>query len=210
MLTPRAHIIDYRMGNLTSVKNAIEHLGYEVVVATEPEQLKDATHIILPGVGSFHRGMERLNEFGFTAALQEEVGKKKKPLLGICLGMQLLADRGLEHGETNGLGLIPGVVRKLESKDLNLPHIGWNNIQIENTHPAVPFQAAQKPDFYFVHSFCFETKEGSDVLATTEYGEKFAAVVARGSALGVQFHPEKSQKSGLGILKAFMEMKYVN
>src|SRR4051812_38969217 len=125
MLNNRIGVIDYRMGNLTSVMNAIESLSLEAVVASDPEVLEHCSHIILPGVGSFTRGMAQLDQFGFTDAIRTQCGEKQKPLLGICLGMQLLADFGFEGGETAGLGLIPGCVRKLETNGLPLPHIGW-------------------------------------------------------------------------------------
>ena len=198
-------ILDYKMGNLTSVANAFASVGAEVRIAASPAELRDADRIVLPGVGAFGEGMKHLTELGFTAPLREEVMNKKKPFLGICLGMQVLAERGFEFGDHAGLGWIPGQVKKLEAGTLRIPHVGWNNLKLVNPNPlfdGIP----QEIDFYFVHSFHFETAEQGNVSAVCGYGQDFTAAVAQGNIFGVQFHPEKSQKAGVRLLQNFLSL----
>ena len=199
-------IIDYGMGNLFSVKNALESLGAEVLISKNPEDLKNADQIILPGVGAFPDGMKNLKALGIIPALEEEVLENKKPFLGICLGMQLLASAGEEYGLTPGLSWIKGRVRKFDVMDgLKIPHIGWNDV---SSFPGAKlFNGIDSSIFYFVHSYFMVPENSGVVSASCEYGEKFAASVEAGNIFGVQFHPEKSQKSGLKLLKNFLCLK---
>ncbi len=195
-------LVDYGMGNLQSVRNACEFLGFAVKLVRSAAELDQAEKIILPGVGAFSEGMKNLNAQDLAAPLCRAVRENHKPLLGICLGMQLLADRGTEGGDTPGLGLIPGTVKRLETGGLRLPHIGWNDIRI--VRPTPVFLPDLAVDYYFVHSYFFAADDTADVVARTEYGIDFPCVVGRGSALGVQFHPEKSHRFGLELLKRFL------
>jgi glutamine amidotransferase len=197
-------IVDYGMGNLDSVARAVEECGGRAFIADRPEALADAAAVILPGVGAFGRGMENLESRGFVRALREDVVDREVPLLGVCLGMQLLAARSEEHGDNAGLGFIEGEVVRLEpAPGLPVPHVGWNNV--DQRRPSrlldgVPSGA----DFYFVHSYHFVPVHEEDVVATTDYGRPLVAVVEHGSIWGVQFHPEKSQRRGLALLSAFL------
>jgi len=200
-------IIDYGMGNLFSVKNALEAIGVEAKISNEPDDLRRAEQIILPGVGAFPDGMKNLKNLDIIPILEEEVLEKKKPFLGICLGAQLLATQGEEHQLTDGLGWIKGRVRRfqVDESKFRIPHIGWNdvfpkkdNILFKNVHP---------PIFYFVHSYHLVPEDQSVIVATSEYGETFAAALQKENIFGVQFHPEKSQKNGLRILENFLAYK---
>lgn len=195
------------MGNLFSVKNALEAVGAEIVISKNPEDLKRADQIILPGVGAFPDGMKNLKELGIIPALEKEVLEKKKPFLGICLGSQLLASYGEEHGSTSGLGWINGRVRRfrVDEKQFRVPHVGWNDVS--PVPGATLFKGIDSDIFYFVHSYFVAPEDPGVVAATCEYGEKFTAAVERGNIFGVQFHPEKSQKSGLKLLKNFLCLK---
>jgi glutamine amidotransferase len=197
-------IIDYRMGNVTSVANALRGLGAEVSVTNRTEDLERAERIVLPGVGAFGEGMRNLKALGLIPILEEQVLRKKKPFLGICVGMQVLANKGHEFGEHEGLGWIPGEVRRFEA-DLALPHVGWNDIQI--SRPSDVLKGMQSgADFYFVHSYHFVAENPSDVTATASYGQDFTAIVSRENIFGVQFHPEKSQKAGKVLLENFLKL----
>ena len=197
-------VVDYGLGNLASVQNALEHLGYDASVCSDPDALQAFDRIILPGVGSFRVAMERLDAQGWSVRIQEFVATGK-PLLGICLGMQLLFDKGEEHGPRQGLGLIPGQVTALTPEGgLRVPHVGWNNLATIVPHPLLS-GIKQQVDFYFVHSFHCVPEEHSAILATCDYGGEFVAVVARGNVAGAQFHPEKSQPSGLRLLDNFAD-----
>lgn len=197
-------IIDYGMGNLFSVKNALEAIGTEVVISKNPEDLKKADRIILPGVGAFPDGMKNLKELGIIPALEEEVLKKKKPFLGICLGMQLLAEEGEEGGFHKGLGWISGRVRRfqIDENKFRVPHVGWDDVN--SIGAAILFKDVLPQIFYFVHSYFMVLENPKALAATCDYGEKFTAAVEQGNIFGVQFHPEKSQKSGLAVLRNFL------
>jgi glutamine amidotransferase len=198
-------IVNYKLGNLFSVAKAFESFGGEVRISSEPSDLRAATHIVLPGVGAFPHGMDNLREAGLIEVLNEEVIEKKKPFLGICLGLQLLAEKGYENGESAGLGWVKGIVKRLEveSAGLKVPHIGWNNLEVKKDSRLF---AGVKPtaDFYFVHSYALHPEEESDIAATTEYGTKIVAAIERGNIYAVQFHPEKSQEAGLKLLENFL------
>jgi len=194
-------IIDYGMGNLSSVQRALEEVGAAAWISDQPSEIKEASSLLLPGVGAFGEGMKNLNDSGMTEAIREAVREDGIPLLGICLGMQLLATLGEEGGSLNGLGLIPGTVKQMTPQgDERLPHIGWNEVNPSEEHPM--FEGiTDGSDFYFVHSFHFETETP---LATTPYAGGFTSVVANEKVWGAQFHPEKSSKPGLKLLENFV------
>jgi glutamine amidotransferase len=203
-------IVDYGMGNLASVQRALLELGATPVVIDDPEQLQQADRIILPGVGSFGDAMELLQGRGWVEAIRAQVLDQGKALLGICLGMQLLAQSGSEgECDTSGLGLIPGDVVHLSRLGctLRVPHVGWNAITASPLSPPSPLLAGipDGTDFYFVHSYAFRTQEPSHLLASTDYDIPVAAVICSGSVFGTQFHPEKSSKAGFRLLKNFLE-----
>jgi glutamine amidotransferase len=197
-------IIDYGVGNLASVANAFERIGSDVMVCTDPAQLERCSHLVLPGVGSFRTGMEALHRRELAQGIVSHV-KSRKPLLGICLGMQLLFERGSESGPSVGLGLIPGDVLKLSpTPPLKVPHVGWNSLSEILDHPLM---VGVKPgvDVYFVHSYHCRPRDPSDVIANCDFGGTFVAAVARRNVAGMQFHPEKSQPAGVKILENFTE-----
>lgn len=196
-------IIDYGMGNLDSVARAVELSGGAPRLADSPNGLAGVERVILPGVGAYADGMQELKARGLDAALKTAV-EEGTPLLGICLGMQLLATRGFEGGETAGLGLIPGEVRRFapETPATRVPHVGWNEVRASRPCPlfdGVP----DGSDFYFVHSFHFVPEAAADAAAATGYCGGFVSCVHRANVFGVQFHPEKSQRLGLKVLKNF-------
>lgn len=193
-------IIDYGAGNLFSVKNALDFLGIENKITNNPDDLRSADRLILPGVGAFPDAMRMLNESGLVEVIKEEV--KKKPLLGICLGMQMLFEKGYEFGETDGLGLIPGSVKLMHPQgDLPVPHIGWNSLEFNE--PCRLLDKCENGEYvYFVHSFAAEC-DSRNVAAYCDYGMKIPALVFEGNVYGAQFHPEKSGDTGLNILRCF-------
>ncbi|WP_018662147.1 imidazole glycerol phosphate synthase subunit HisH [Heyndrickxia acidiproducens] len=192
-------IVDYGMGNIASASNAFRKLGYEVIITDDPKQLYAASHIVLPGVGAFKAAVFEIEKRGLRPVLEDLA--EKKPFLGICLGMQLLFETGFENGLSKGLGFIPGTVRKIETKHI-LPHIGWNTLDIKEGFPA--FNAFQNKHVYFVHSFQAETT-ASYIVASTDYGTEIPAVVRNKNVYGMQFHPEKSGKVGMDLLKTFLQ-----
>jgi glutamine amidotransferase len=197
-------IIDYNMGNLTSVANAIRFIGENPIISNKLVDIKGADYIILPGVGAFNDGIKNLKDLNLIDTLNEEVIKNKKPILGICLGMQLLAEEGYENGLNKGLGYIKGKVKKFDLKDKNLriPHVGWNDVYFKKNCPLFS-KLNKSEDFYFVHSYHLIPEE--DVITgVCEYGKEFVAVIQKNNIFGVQFHPEKSQRPGLQILKNFI------
>lgn len=198
-------IIDYGLGNLFSIENALKAIGIPARVSRDPEDIESASKLILPGVGAFQDGMENLKRLGLVEVLTREVMQAKKPFLGICLGMQLLASEGEEHGFSRGLGWIDGRVRRFEVDEtrFRVPHIGWNNVFPNKK--AVLFEGNADPVFYFAHSFHLVPKDGSAIAARCDYGENFVAAVERENIFGVQFHPEKSQQCGLKLLERFLK-----
>ena len=197
-------LIDYGAGNFFSVRNALHHLELDVVEVRETSQFAQVTHLILPGVGAFAAAMHRLEERNLIDGLKEQVLVKQKPYLGICVGMQILASTGREYVVYPGLGFIQGTVDKIdvESYDLRLPHIGWNELNLLRSSPLFACMSST-PVFYFVHSYHLVPKEESVIVATCEYGAKVVAVVEMDNIHGVQFHPEKSQHDGLQLLRNF-------
>jgi len=198
-------IIDYKMGNLTSVANAIKYIGEKPVISNKIEDIENAEYIILPGVGAFGDGIKNIKELGLIETLKKEIVIKRKPFLGICLGMQLLAKEGYEGNLTKGLGYIKGKVIKfnLKDKDLRIPHIGWNEVNFKK-ESSLLFNLKKSENFYFVHSYHLITEEDI-ILGMCNYGGEFAAGIQKGNIFATQFHPEKSQKPGLQILKNFIK-----
>ncbi|AIF66538.1 imidazole glycerol phosphate synthase [Terribacillus saccharophilus] len=192
-------IVDYGVGNVASVANACKQLGYETILTDKKEEFEQATHIILPGVGSFRAAMEEINKRDLRELLLDLAARK--PFIGICVGMQLLFEKGFEHGETEGLGLIPGTVDKIETKHL-LPHIGWNALEVSESFPTYTEQNGKH--VYFVHSYQANTPE-EYIVASTEYGTQIPAIVQNGNICGIQFHPEKSEKVGQLLLQSVFE-----
>lgn len=208
-------IVDYGSGNLRSAAKAFERaandagLGERVTVSADAKTLASADRIVLPGVGAFgdcKRGLEALP--GMIEALTEQVLVKQKPFFGICVGMQLMADVGREHGEHRGLGWIKGVVEAIAPADrsLKVPHMGWNELQIARPHPLFA-GLEDKRDAYFVHSYQLKPTNAADVIATVEYGGPIVAAVGRDNIVGTQFHPEKSQANGLAIIANFLRWR---
>jgi glutamine amidotransferase len=208
----RVALIDYGSGNLRSAEKALARIGggaAEIVVTDDPERIARADRIVLPGVGAFAACMSALQaREGVIEAMETAVRGRGAPFLGICVGMQLLATRGLEFGETPGLDWIAGEVRTLAPEDpaIKVPHMGWNSLSAVADHPLFA-PLAQGEAVYFTHSFAFFPRDGADAAAWVEHGERFPAAVARDNVAGVQFHPEKSQKPGLALLRRFLEWR---
>ena len=211
-------IIDYGSGNLHSAAKAFERAAHEggfdtrILVSSRPEDVLAADRIVLPGVGAFadcRRGLSSID--GMDAALREAVFAKAKPFLGICVGMQLLAGRGLEHGVTEGLGWIAGEVAPIAPKNpaLKIPHMGWNSLNPKTAHPILEGIPTGETGLhaYFVHSYHFLTENPAHVLATTDYGQDLTAIIGRDTIVGVQFHPEKSQALGLRLISNFLRWR---
>lgn len=199
-------IIDYGVGNLFSLRSSLRAIGIDADYTGNPAEIRKADKLILPGVGAFRDAREALRSTGLDRVVQEEVGKGK-PLMGICLGMQILFDRSYEYGEYEGLGLIPGEIVPMEGripKDLPIPHIGWNELMLKQPSPLMK-NTANGDYVYFVHSYYAETP-AEYVIATTDYGVEMTAAVQKDNVYGCQFHPEKSSEVGLSILKAFCEL----
>lgn len=200
----RIAIVDYGMGNLHSVANAVRAVGGDPVLVTDPATLSQFSQLILPGVGAFGDAARRLNSSGLGQALTEQVDAGK-PVMGICLGMQLMCKSSEEGGMHQGLAWFDAHVRLFPaSLKVKIPHIGWNNLEFTRTH-GVTSGLEGSPDVYFVHSYRVECSREQDVLAWCEYGEPFAAMIAKDNLSGLQFHPEKSQRVGLAMLKNFIE-----
>ena len=220
-------LIDYGISNLRSVQKAFEHLGREVTLVDTPDRLAQADRLILPGVGAFPAGMKGLHERGLIQPIKQ-AARDGKPLIGICLGMQLLFELSDEMGETEGLGLLPGRVTKIRLQDaggtmqetfgspatrgasnphfaLKIPHMGWNQLDLVSDHPLVR-DLVSGAYAYFVHSYAIYPEQHDIILATTDYGGPFASIVRQGNVCGLQFHPEKSQAVGLKLLRNFLEM----
>jgi glutamine amidotransferase len=204
-------LIDYGSGNLRSAEKALARVatdagtGHEVLVTADPTRVEAAERIVLPGVGAFADCMRGVSSIpGMIDVLEDKVLKRGSPFLGICVGMQLLAEVGREHGDHKGLGWIPGDVVKISPRDasLKIPHMGWNALSLNATHPML--SDMNGADVYFVHSYCIRPSNRAHVLATTDYGGEIAAIVGRDNIIGTQFHPEKSQAIGLAFLERFL------
>jgi glutamine amidotransferase len=200
---PIVGVVDYGMGNRRSVQKALEHVGARALISRDPAELERADGLVVPGVGAFPRAMRSLRELGLDRVVRSGA-ERGQPLLGICLGMQLLYERSEELEVTEGLGLLPGVVTRLQTGGLRVPHIGWNDVRFERSSALTEGLPASGRPFYHVHSLAARPAEESDVVGSTEYGERFATIVAREFVFGVQFHPEKSSADGLTMLASFV------
>lgn len=199
-------IIDYRAGNIRSIRNAFEHIGCETRLVTDAAELDGISHVVLPGVGAFAFCMQRLSESGMLPALERWALVEHRPLLGICVGMQLMARRGLELGDHEGLNWMGGKVLPLVANGarVRVPHVGWNDVTF--AEPFGAFTAGSKADFYFDHSFAFFDPEFGETIGRCTHGQDFAAVVRRGNVVAAQFHPEKSQDAGIRFLEGFLAL----
>ena len=199
-------VIDCGIGNLSSVKNVLDFIGAESLIIKDPSLIKSMDKLILPGVGSFNVAMKSLTDLGFVSEIKD-FANTGKYILGICLGMQLLADLGEESGITKGLGLIKGKVKFLKSSDLRVPHMGWNGIKLNKEHPILN-NVKLRADFYFVHSYFFNADSVNNILTYTDYGFEFPSIVCndKKNVIGIQFHTEKSQKQGIKILQNFLSL----
>ena len=194
-------IIDYGVGNLFSLKSSLNHIGFEAEISGDADIIKKAERIILPGVGAFRDAADKLSSLRLDDVLRESKNSGK-PILGICLGLQMLFERSEEFGDHEGLGLLAGSVTKLKSGGLPLPHIAWTSIDVHGGRLLSGIESGEF--FYFVHSYCAHAGDKRDEAASAEYGETFTAAAERDNVFGVQFHPEKSGARGLAILKNFM------
>jgi imidazole glycerol-phosphate synthase subunit HisH len=205
---PTVGILDYQAGNIRSIASAFEALGARVEIISHKDQMKNCTHLVLPGVGAFGFCVEKLHESGLLPALHEWAISNNRPTLGICVGMQLLADTGFELGENSGLGWIGGQVRPLEPQPplIRVPHVGWNNATFIESFGS--FNQGDSPDFYFDHSYAYFEPVHGNIVASSSHGVEFAVVVKRRNLVAAQFHPEKSQEAGLRFLSSFLEMSF--
>ena len=203
MTTSSTAIIDYKMGNIWSLKNALDNLKIKYQLVSDPEKINHFSHIILPGVGSAREAYNRLEKSGFVESIKEAVLEKERKILGICVGMQLMGSSTEEDGGSKGIGFFKNKVLKLkENLGIKLPHVGFNNVQ---TNESVLFDGLKQKDFYFVHSYAMESTSGDYEAGITDYKQKFVSVVERENIFGTQFHPEISQKNGLILLDNFFK-----
>jgi imidazole glycerol-phosphate synthase subunit HisH len=198
-------VVDYGMGNRRSVQKALEHVGARALITSDPAQLRDADGLVVPGVGAFPQAMHNLGALGLDDLIRE-LAATGRPVLGICLGMQLLFERSDELEPVEGLGLIAGEVTRLATGGLRIPHIGWNEVSFERACVLTAGLPAEGCPFYHVHSLAARPHDPADVVATTGYGERFATIVAHDNVFGVQFHPEKSSADGLTLLRNFVRL----
>jgi len=199
-------IVDYSCGNIDSVNSAITYHGFKGVVTRDPTTINSADKIILPGQGSFKIGVNNLKKYNLFDLIISKALNDNTPILGICLGMQVLATTGFENGKENGLNLIPGNIEKMKETKLKLPHIGWNEIKI-NKENSILKNIKNQTDFYFVHSYRFVCEDNDDILTTTKYEDTFVSSVCKRNIFGVQFHPEKSLTAELQLIKNFIDIE---
>ncbi|EAR23507.1 imidazole glycerol phosphate synthase subunit HisH [Nitrococcus mobilis] len=200
-------IVDFGMGNLGSIANMIKKVGGKPMVTSDPERIAAAEKLILPGVGAFDHGMRSLEALGLVSALEQAVRQHKAPILGVCLGMQLMLDAS-EEGAIAGLGWVSGKARRFpgDKPVLKVPHMGWNGVRAVKLNPLLELNAAERPRFYFVHSYKVECASKEDVLAVSSYGVEFCSAFQRENIFGVQFHPEKSHIFGMRLFQNFLEL----
>ena len=198
-------IIDYEVGNTKSVLNALAYIGYDAVVTRDPDTLSACSHLLLPGVGAFGEGMRNIVSLGIQDLLLKEVLENRKPILGICLGLQLLAESSSEHGYHRGLSFLPGDVVEFQLRDFSLKktHMGWNDVNFTRSHPLLARIPFPRASFYFVHSFHLQGKQTEYQLGSTTYGYEFPSLIVKENIVAAQFHPEKSQDNGLQLLQNF-------
>jgi len=199
-------IIDYGMGNLGSVKNMFKKIGESAIVSSNREDIKNATSILLPGVGAFDNAMKNLKSLDIIEPIRERVLEDKIPIMGICLGMQLLT-KGSEEGQFNGFGFVDAYAKKFDfdNNNLPIPHMGWNRTNLQKDSNLYRDNDDKNRRFYFVHSYAVECSDSSDILTTTEYGYEFVSSFEKENIIGCQFHPEKSHKYGMRLFKNFVE-----
>lgn len=202
-------IVDYGMGNVGSIQNMLRRLGVESAIASDPSAVLRATKLILPGVGHFDQAMRNLCARQLLAPLNEMVQQRKVPILGICLGMQLLTEGSEEGGQEPGLGWVAARTKRFsfsgEHANLRVPHMGWNTVRVERPHPLMA-NMSEEPRFYFVHTYYVACEREENLLCTTEYGFRFASAIVKDHIMGTQFHPEKSHKFGLRVLENFAQL----
>ncbi len=198
-------IIDYGCGNTKSILNSLKYINSKAVISNKDDVIKKSSHLILPGVGSYGNAMQKINSKINLKLLNNEVLNVRKPILGICVGMQIMSNYGFEFKRTKGLSWLDGEVKKMKSKPNIIPQIGWNNLNIKMEKNKIFENITKKDFFYFVHSFQFNLKKKNDLLASTFYNDHFSSVINRKNILGVQFHPEKSQSAGIKFLKNFID-----
>ena len=204
-------IVNYGLGNIGSVHNALRFIGADVAISSNPDEISAAECLILPGVGSFGAGMDNLQSLGLIQPLQKAVLERRTPILGICLGMQLFANESQEAPGVSGLGFIPGEVKKFNDPSLRLPHMGFNAVfSVGGDNPYFESFGNNPEDYYFVHSYYFVPHDDSHRVARTLYGGDFSSVVRKDNIMGMQFHPEKSQGNGLRLMKRFLELNSNN
>ena len=200
-------IVDYDMGNTGSILNMVKKAGGEAIISSDPEQIENADKLILPGVGAFDAGIQNLAKLGLVNIFRKKVTEQKTPILGICLGMQLLTKRS-EEGVLQGLGLVDASTvrfKLISSSGLRVPHMGWNSVVVRKESPLF-YDMYPNPIFYFVHSYHVVCRNAEDVLSTTNYGHDFVSSLQIGNIFGTQFHPEKSHKYGLKLMRNFVEL----
>jgi glutamine amidotransferase len=198
-------ILDYEVGNISSLKNFFIKIGLDFKYSKKEKDILDASHLVLPGVGSFNVAINKLSKHICIDFLNDQVLKKKKPILGICVGMQIMGTVGHENITTKGLNWIEGSVRLIDSKKLPLPHVGWNNLSFCKNDSM--FSGVKSKDFYFLNSYYFDAKNKSNIIAYSTYGIKFPSIIQKNNIFGFQFHPEKSSYSGIEIVKDFIKYK---
>ena len=203
---PVVGIIDYQAGNIHSIQSAFEALGVSVRIICKPNMVDNCSHVVLPGVGAFGYCIGKLHESGLLPRLERWAITEQRPMLGICVGMQLLARYGMELGRHNGLGWLDGQVLQLHAKPpaVRVPHVGWNNVNF--LHDFGSFKRGDAPDFYFDHSFAFFSQSDDQMIGKSDHGVSFSTVVRRDNIIATQFHPEKSQEAGLRFLDGFLQM----
>jgi glutamine amidotransferase len=206
-------VVDYGLGNIISAQQSFlktikdNNIKAEVVISNDPDVISNSSHIVLPGQGAFSSCMNGLKKIPkMIKTLEENIINYKKPFLGICVGMQLLAETGYENGAHQGLGWIGGSIKKLDVGDLKLPHMGWNNVKLKKNLFNKSLFFKEKDDFYFVHSYYFDCFDKENIIATTNYGINFPSIIGKENIYGVQFHPEKSSDQGLSLIKNFLSL----
>jgi len=205
-MSDKVLILDYKTGNVDSVIKAVKILGSEPIFSFEKEKIDQSKKIILPGQGSYNYAMKQLINLNLVEYLKKKIDKENIPSLGICLGMQILSSIGKENENTQGLNLIPGETKMLKNNPHKLPHLGWNSVKFVKDDKLFD-GLKDNQDYYFIHSFYFDCNKNENIIATSEYNQKFPSIIKKDKIYGIQFHPEKSLKSGLKILENFLNIK---